>query len=381
MRGVVALVCVAAVCVVASAEDGVAPKRIHLVRATAEGEAGAVRAAGKAAATPVLKWHGGPMMTTLTVQPIFAGTTWGGSATMQTRMTNLVRFYQYSGAAQSGLTTLVSQEYLNNVPVSVAVQPQYLTNTAASSANLNSDAWPVQTICAMRKATGATPAPVGQMYYAIYTDTATNNQWCAYHSTGKCPGDSAAFKFGLHGAPQNGCGSSTNTPGVSNADNSLIVTSSHELIETITDPDCSSGWFTDGAQSEEIADLCNGKAQTLQMGPYNFAVQLEWSNKAKSCVSAPNQPGTGPAPTASPGSPTSSPGSLTPPPSRSTRAPTPLPTMKARPTKRPTPQPTESYSSSEYSSSSEDRCAPYTNKRECVKAKCKWSQGACSSGN
>ena len=58
----------------------------------------------------------------------------------------------------------------------------------------------------------------------------------------------------------------------------LTSTSSHELSEAITDPIPGQGWYDQN--NGEIGDICAWK--TKQVG--NYTVQLEWSNKANSCV-------------------------------------------------------------------------------------------------
>ena len=58
----------------------------------------------------------------------------------------------------------------------------------------------------------------------------------------------------------------------------LTSTTSHELCEAITDPIPGQGWYDDN--NGEIGDICAW--QTKQLGAY--AVQLEWSNKARKCL-------------------------------------------------------------------------------------------------
>jgi hypothetical protein len=58
----------------------------------------------------------------------------------------------------------------------------------------------------------------------------------------------------------------------------LTSTSSHELVEAITDPVPGSGWY-DNTDNEEIGDLCAWK--TKKVGAYT--VQLEWSNHEDKC--------------------------------------------------------------------------------------------------
>jgi hypothetical protein len=93
-----------------------------------------------------------------------------------------------------------------------------------------------------------------------------------------------------------------NVPGcqvASPSPNGLLVDStasvlSHELIETITDPDFNA-WWSDKSlieQFEEIGDICepvgNGAGQFLDptfiVGGKNYKIQLEYSNKFHGCT-------------------------------------------------------------------------------------------------
>ena len=58
----------------------------------------------------------------------------------------------------------------------------------------------------------------------------------------------------------------------------LTSTSSHELVEAITDPIPGRGWYDDN--HGEIGDICAWTTKTVA----GYVVQLEWSNKAKKCV-------------------------------------------------------------------------------------------------
>ncbi len=58
----------------------------------------------------------------------------------------------------------------------------------------------------------------------------------------------------------------------------LTSTSSHELCEAITDPIPGQGWYDD--TNGEIGDICAWKTKKLG----NYAVQLEWSNRAGKCI-------------------------------------------------------------------------------------------------
>lgn len=68
----------------------------------------------------------------------------------------------------------------------------------------------------------------------------------------------------------------------------ISSTLSHELFETITDPDGLSGWRSNG---DEIGDLCEGISHWIALPLYNpftqtgtfYDIQPEWSNKDAHC--------------------------------------------------------------------------------------------------
>ncbi|KAJ3316268.1 hypothetical protein HDV06_003947 [Boothiomyces sp. JEL0866] len=64
--------------------------------------------------------------------------------------------------------------------------------------------------------------------------------------------------------------------------------SSHEMVETVTDPINDSGWYdktlnSKGKPYEEISDICNLKQDTFDKDGGTYIVQLQWSNKEKRC--------------------------------------------------------------------------------------------------
>ena len=80
-----------------------------------------------------------------------------------------------------------------------------------------------------------------------------------------------------------GCAFPGQTPhGVIDATASTL---SHELIETMTDPD-GNAWFN-ALFGQEIADICFAFASDQVMNGRHYVLQSEYSNKARACVSAP----------------------------------------------------------------------------------------------
>jgi len=79
-------------------------------------------------------------------------------------------------------------------------------------------------------------------------------------------------------------------PGMSDSPNGLQQDStdstlSHEIFETITDPDPISGWFTANVGvSGEIGDLCAYLPQVVLIGGHYDFIQREYSNAQHACV-------------------------------------------------------------------------------------------------
>jgi hypothetical protein len=59
-------------------------------------------------------------------------------------------------------------------------------------------------------------------------------------------------------------------------------TLSHELIETITDPDLNA-WFN-GLFGMEIADICSAFGTNQRLSGHNYVLQSEYSNKLRNCT-------------------------------------------------------------------------------------------------
>lgn len=105
--------------------------------------------------------------------------------------------------------------------------------------------------------------------------------FCAYHNTFVNRGANVYYGVmpDMGGPCARGCGSS------SQLDNTTSV-SSHELIESVTDPAVGLAtrvgpplaWYD--PNNGEIGDICNG----MQTRVSSFAVQLEWSNRANRCT-------------------------------------------------------------------------------------------------
>src|SRR5581483_2714351 len=122
----------------------------------------------------------------------------------------------------------------------------------------------------------------------------SDQQFCAYHFSATY-GTSPAIPFTYAVLPEstppdNGCGTSTTNSGLGN----LTSMTSHEMVESLTDPDVGFaidqnsdaylGWYDN--TNGEIGDICNASQATIALGGVNWIFQKEWSNAQGACASS-----------------------------------------------------------------------------------------------
>ncbi|KAJ3317377.1 hypothetical protein HDV06_001667 [Boothiomyces sp. JEL0866] len=106
--------------------------------------------------------------------------------------------------------------------------------------------------------------------------------YCAYHSD-YITKKNFVILYGILPICDSGCGEKSELE-------NLMVTSSHELVETITDPlDSPLTWYDDrkddkGQDIGEIADICDSYQGTVKgKDGKSYPVQMLWSNKENKC--------------------------------------------------------------------------------------------------
>jgi hypothetical protein len=245
-------------------------------------------ARGLLAASPaVLVNHGGPVIGSVEVVPIYWGSAWA-TGTNATLTTQLDQFFDYiTGSPLIDLlheystknTQINRGERLKSVHVSGS-EPGDATKTGrlVTDAQIQSSlqAW-------IRNKT--VPATTANTLYFIYlppnvTVTAPFGQsckdFCGYHSS------TGNIYYAV--IPYANCAGCV-FPGA--ILDTLTEVSSHELCEAITNP-TGNAWYdpnpygTDKA-GDEIGDICN--RQTQRLGGY--MIQSEWSNTQSACVIRP----------------------------------------------------------------------------------------------
>jgi hypothetical protein len=238
----------------------------------ARGEAG-----HNAGGSPLLVYHGGPVMTTgAYVEPIFWGTSWD-PALLGDKQTGLRTFYDgMGGSAYEATTTEYTQSGGGHVGTAVTLGPSHVDSSAVPRRIGNNTSPILAEAC--KKATNL----MTDGYYPVYVDARRGNAgFCAWHSAGTCPNGVTiqfAFFFNLDGDA--GCDPQDTSGKHSQGLAALANVSGHELSETLTDQHLN-GW-TDASGSEN-ADKCAWSFGTPLLtftGGSQWKVQGNWSNAA-----------------------------------------------------------------------------------------------------
>jgi hypothetical protein len=237
-------------------------------------------AAAIGAPAPSLTNHGGPVLGSVQVVPIYWGAAWATGANMQLA-TQLDGFFDF----------LVTSSYMDLLNEYSSATTQIQHGQRLMSARVP-DSEPGTLAGGVREVTDGQIQAAVQGWIADNTVSATTantlyfvflppnvvsvlstkqscQNFCGYHNHI----DSIYYAV-IPYADCSGCvfqGQFLDT---------LTEVSSHEFAEAVTDP-ALNAWWEDG-QGDEIGDLCN--RQTTRLGGY--LVQTEWSNAQNACVIA-----------------------------------------------------------------------------------------------
>lgn len=120
-------------------------------------------------------------------------------------------------------------------------------------------------------------------------DNTSNWQFCAYHVSGDFPGNRHVLYTVEPYQYLDTCAAAGSTGG-SPLENSTDSSLSHELFETITDPD-SGSWLAvaQAVKGQEIGDLCAGQQYPVRLGTRVYSIQLEYSDAVHGCSDTPQQ--------------------------------------------------------------------------------------------
>jgi hypothetical protein len=223
---------------------------------------------------PMLVYRGGPLMTSVEVFTIF----WGGSWKQEPSAGILAQLNQFFDfVLTSSLMDQLSEYSVPGQSIGHGNRTGSVTlPTPEPSATLTDQA--IQQFLQQEISSNAAfPQPSPNTLYFLFVPPGTTveqggssscQQFCGYH-------DAIGTEIFYAVMPFPDCAGCLG--GVSQID-ALTSTSSHELCEAITDPIPGQGWYDDA--NGEIGDICAWKTKKLG----NFAVQLEWSNRAGKCL-------------------------------------------------------------------------------------------------
>lgn len=226
------------------------------------------------AVTPKLVYRDGPLITAVEVFTIFWGSDWqlGSSAAILGQMNEFFDF-----VLTSSLMDQLSEYNVAGKSIGHGKRTGSITLATPAPSASETDQAIQQLLQREISGNAAFPQPSPNTLYFVFAPPGTTvvqggssscQQFCGYH-------DAIGSQIFYAVMPFPNCAGCLG--GVAQLD-ALTSTSSHELCEAITDPIPGQGWYDDA--NGEIGDICAWKTKKLN----NFAVQLEWSNRANKCL-------------------------------------------------------------------------------------------------
>jgi len=227
-----------------------------------------------AAAGPQLTYRNGPLITAAEVFVIFWGSAWQHSP-QSGQISQINQFFDF--VLTSRLMDQLAEYSVPGQAIGHGKRAGTITVSNPDVPSTVQDSAIQQFLQQQISSNSGVPQPGPNVLYFLFFPpgvkvvqggSASCQAFCGYHND--FGGDTY---YAVMPYPNcQGC-----TGGVSVFD-ALTTTSSHELCEAITDPVPGQGWYDDA--NGEIGDICAWKTKKLG----NYTVQLEWSNKANSCV-------------------------------------------------------------------------------------------------
>jgi hypothetical protein len=240
---------------------------------------------------PTLTNHGGPVIESVQVVPIYWGAEWATNANallanqidsffdyiVTSSLIDMLAEYSLAATLIKHGSRLTSVRFPGSEPGAVTAAGRQITDVQLQQAL---QSW---------VGNATVPAATANTLYFIYlppnvvslgpdTTGASCSAFCGYHNA---IAGSGIYYALIPFATCSGCV----FPG--NFLDTITEISSHELCEAITDPTLATWW--DPNTGNEIGDICN--RQTVRLG--NYLVQTEWSNRQNACVLGPAPGGTG----------------------------------------------------------------------------------------
>ncbi len=213
---------------------------------------------------------------------------WGASSTYASQLEGF-----YAGILQSPyMDWLREYDEPSYSIVRGSVLGTFIDSTAPSKTTVD-EVTDIQPELKKLVANGTVPAPDADTLYMIHfapgivitqagdpsCSSSSNNAWCAFHDN--VTNGSSMLRYAvIPDMSPSGCAQGCNVGSSSDPFVAATISASHEMIEAITDPDDSSGWYDNSC--DELADMCENDQTPGSAGGYS--VQLIWSKKQAACV-------------------------------------------------------------------------------------------------
>jgi len=228
--------------------------------------------------SPNMTYHGGVIMPTANIYPIFWGTSWPSYS--GDKMTGIDSFYSGFNGSNYSKT---SDEYTGSNGQVGATTSSSVHAVDGSVATGGNNTGPILSEVCKEITSGIVPLDKsGNGYYPVYTDVPRGNAgFCAWHSSGTCSGQRVEFAFFFKLDGDAGCDPQDTQTTHSQGLAALANVSAHELSEARTDPASPGAWYD--SQGQENGDKC---AWTFHVPYVTFPagtiwkLQGEWSNNA-----------------------------------------------------------------------------------------------------
>lgn len=223
---------------------------------------------------------------------------WYGNWSNQPATTILPRFIQdLNGSPYQSINNTYfdnSRHITSNLFMSNQINDNYSQGTSLSDSS-------VQAIVNRALSQGLLPIDSNGIYFVLTSADVNETSgfctvYCGYHTRASLSGADIKFSFvGNLDRCGSGCEWQNPSPNGNVAADSMANVMSHELTETLTDPDPGSGWFR-GDTSHEVGDLCNfnfgttfrvsnGSQANITLNGRNYLIQQLYENSGSGgCV-------------------------------------------------------------------------------------------------
>jgi Phosphate-induced protein 1 conserved region len=248
--------------------------------------------AARAAATNGITYHGGPVMLgTTKVYYIWYGN-WAGDTT-PTILTDLAN--SIGGSPYNNINTTYYQGTSTKSFVSNSVSFLGATSTADTAYGKSLSDANIQSLVSDAISSGRLPKDTNGLYFVLTAKDVTASsgfctQYCGWHTHATIAGSNIKYSFVGNPATQcpAGCGVNSPSPNGNGGADAMASILSHELVETVSDPDLNAWYDRSG---NENADKCaytygttytsaNGAVANMKMGTRDYKIQQNWVNAA-----------------------------------------------------------------------------------------------------